>query len=107
MAFADLVTRIDRAAQGFLGGSAVIYRSEFGAPVTVQGIFDASHVFVDEGEAGVESYGPAVFVRLSDLPVDPSADADTRVTIAGTEYRVIERKPDSMGGVMLRLHRVL
>jgi hypothetical protein len=103
--FADLVTKIDRAAQESLGGVDVIYTPEFGETVTVQGIFDERYHFVDEGHAGAEQIAPAVFLRVSDLSTHPENDNPT-LTIAGVDYRVRERQPDGLGGIRLLLHRV-
>lgn len=105
MAFADLVTALDRVTRSHLGGTTVTYRPEpeLSDPVQVQGIFDANFVFVDQGEAGVEQRGPAVFLRLEDLPVHPD-DCDPRLTIGGVDYVVRERQADSLGGIRLLLH---
>ena len=107
MSFFDLIARADRAAQRALGGVPVIYRPASGAPVTVPGIFDAQYVLVegptDAGtEIGVESRVPAVFLRLSDLPVDPLQD-EPILTIGGNDYRVRKRIPDGIGGFTLAL----
>jgi hypothetical protein len=107
MSFADLIARADRIAQRVLGGVPVIYHPASGAPVTVPGIFDAQYVLVegptDAGtDIGVESRVPAVFLRLSDLPVDPLQDKPI-LTIGGTDYRVRKRIPDGIGGITLAL----
>jgi hypothetical protein len=105
-AFDDLVQRADRAVHGHLGGETVTYRPEFGAPVDVTGVFDAQYVLVKGGaEAGVEAVGPAVFLRLEDLPTDPEDDEPTLV-IRALEYRVIERRLAGIGGVVLALRLV-
>lgn len=103
-AYSDLVEKVDRAAQSALGGEPVTYAPEVGIPVTVTGIFDEQYVLA-KGTAGtgVESLGPAVFFRLEDLPTDPEEDEPT-LTIQGKEYRVVERRPDGMGGIVLALH---
>lgn len=105
MAFSDLVEGIDRAAQTLLGGVPVIYQPEVGGPVTVQGIFDERYTLVQPGNAGVEQLGPAVFLRLEDLPVHPDDD-EPRLTIGGKVYTVRERQPDGPqgGGIVLLLH---
>lgn len=106
MSFADLVAAADRAAQSALGGESVIYRPSVEAAVEVTGIFDEQYVLAKgTAEAGVESVGPAVFFRLEDLPVDPDEDEPT-LEIRGVEYRVIERRPDGVGGIVLGLRRV-
>lgn len=105
MSFADLVAQIDRAAQRLLGGELVTYAPQVGAPVQVTGIFDANYVLVKgDAHAGVEATEPAVFFRFSDLPVDPENDEPT-ITIRGLAYKVIERRPDDMGGIVLVLRR--
>ena len=102
MGFTDLVAAADRAAQGLLGGVAVIYQPEVGEPVTVTGMFDECYVLVETGQASVEQTAPAVFLRLEDLPDDPDDD-EPILTIGDTDYLVRERKRDSLGGLMLVL----
>lgn len=104
--FADLVAEMDRTAQADLGGVSVIYQPESGDPVMVSGIYDAMYVLAKgDAEAGVETLGPAVFLRLEDLPVDPEQD-DPIITIGGAVYRVTERRPDDLGGIVLALRLV-
>lgn len=106
MAFPDLVNDIDLAAQAHLGGETVTYQPELGAPVDVVGLFDAQYVLAKgTAEAGVEAVGPAVFLRIDDLPTDPEDD-DPMLTIGGVDYRVVERRPDGMGGIVLALRKV-
>lgn len=105
MAFADLVTGCDRVALSLLGGTTVVYRSQYEDPVEVTGLFDAQYVLVRPGEAGSESAGPALFVRLEDLPVHPDED-EPEIEIGDKVYRVHERQPDGVGGIRLLLHRV-
>ena len=103
--FADLVAAADRAAQAALGGETVTYAPEVGDPVDVTGIFDELYVLAKgSAEAGVETLGPAVFLRLEDLPTDPDDDEPT-LTIRSVDYRVTERRPDGMGGIVLALRR--
>lgn len=106
MTFTDLVARVDRAAQTMLGGELVTYAPAVGAPVQVTGIFDANYVLAKGsiGNAGVEATSPAVFLRLEDLPVDPEDD-DPVLTIRSLDYKVHERLPDDMGGIVLALRR--
>jgi hypothetical protein len=105
--FAELVERIDRSVQARLGGEPVIYQPAVGAAVTVTGIFDPVYVLVKgDPEAGVETLGPVVFLRLEDLPVDPEDD-DPTLTIRGVTYRhVVERLPDGFGGIVLALRTI-
>lgn len=106
-AFAVLVAQMDRVAQVNLGAVDVFYQPEIGDAVTVSGIFDAQYVLVQGGaHAGVESLAPAVFLRIEDLPTDPEQDEPT-LDIAGVAYRVAERKPDGLGGIVLVLRLVV
>lgn len=101
--FAAQVEQVDRAAMAELGGEPVIYQPAIGDPVEVTGIFDDRFVLSQgDAEAGVETVGPAVFLRLEDLPTDPEQD-DPVIVIRGLVYRVIERRPDDMGGIVLAL----
>lgn len=105
-AFVDLVARIDRAAQERLGGVAVIYQPAIGAPVSITGMFDDPYVSAQgDAHAGVEAVGPSVSLRLEDLPVDPEQDEPTLI-IGGIVYRIVERQPDGVGGVVLKLRLV-
>lgn len=103
MSFDDLVGVVDSVVLETLG-TTIGYASGAGATVQVRGIFDAAYVLVEANHTGVSSSGPAVYLRLSELPSNPSED-DPVITAGGVAYRVREAKPDSMGGVMLLLHR--
>lgn len=107
MAFDDLVEQADRAALAQLGGVVVTYDPQGASPaVQVTGLFDEQYILAKgNAEAGVETIGPAVFFRLADLPVDPENDEPT-LTIRGSAYRVIERRRDGMGGIVLALRLV-
>ena len=106
MSFADLVEDASRAAMTSLGGETVTYTPDGGVAVPVTGIFDAQYVLAEGGAgAGVEALGPAVFFQFADLPVDPESD-DPTLTIRGINYRVVERRPDGLGGIVLELRRV-
>src|SRR5512145_1036130 len=111
MDFTTYIERVDAKVTGGPTGSPVIYTPGVGAAVTVRGVFDALYVKVDAGNTGVSSSGPAVFLRLSDLPTDPSDDLGARVTLAAPHpqagtYKVREAQPDGMGGVHLLLQEV-
>lgn len=106
MGFAELVAQVDRAVQVGLGGELVTYTPAEGPPVEVTAVFDRAFVLVKgTADAGVEASGPAVFCRLEDLPCDPEDD-DPKITVRGVDYRVIERMPDGMGGVVLALRTI-
>lgn len=104
MDFADHVAAADRAALHLLGGP-VSYAPSVGPPVDVVGIFDPTFVTASAGEAGVATYTPAVFLRLSDLPSDPAGE-EVRITVKGIEYRSWRAQKDGQGGVVILLHRV-
>lgn len=103
MDFGAHLARTDATMLTHLGGP-VTYTPGAGAAVDVRGIFDALYVNVEAGEAGVSSCGPAVFLRLVDLPSDPRTDPAARVTVAGVAYRPHTIEPDGQGGVRLLLH---
>jgi len=106
MVFSDLVAAADRVAFASLGGETVTYAPAVGSPVPVTGIYDSNFVLVKgTANAGVEAGVPAIFFRISDLPVDPLTDTPT-ITIRGNDYRVIERDPDDMGGIVLTLRLI-
>lgn len=104
--FGAAVAAADRVVQGKLGGVTVTYQPTTGLAVPVVGMFDAQFLLAKgTAEAGVEALGPAVFFRLEDLPMDPEVDEPT-LTIGGDQYRVIERRPDGLGGIVLVLRLV-
>lgn len=104
MTFAEMVAAADRAALIALGGVTVMYAPAVGDPVLVTGMFDAEYVLAKGSpEAGVGVTGPAVFLRLEDLPLDPEDDEPT-LTIGGVDYTMVgPPQPDGMGGVLLVL----
>lgn len=104
MGFTDLLANTDRVVRAALGDATIVYTPTVGDPVTVSGIFDATYQHVDAGQVGASGSGPAVFLRLSDLPSDPCDDLAATVTIAGTGYTIFEAKPDGQGAVLIRLH---
>ncbi len=98
------------AISGILG-SYFEYAPLAGAPGNVRGIFDAEFRRLDTTRPGVARIGPAVFVRLADLPVvmgapvDPVTD-DPIITIQGEVYKVREVQKDGQGGAVLHLLKV-
>ncbi len=107
MDFTAHIQRVDAVVTGAPLGGPVTYTSGVGVAVNVRGVFDALYVKVDAGNTGVSSSGPAMFLRLADLPSDPSDDVAARVTVAGTEYKIREAEPDGLGGVRLLLQVVV
>jgi hypothetical protein len=110
--FAALVARIDDDMRAIFGeqdedgAPTIVYTPEGGVGVPVSGVFDDLYVLAKgDAEAGVETLGPAVFLRRDELPTDPEDDEPT-LTIRGADYRVIERRPDGLGGIVLALRLV-
>lgn len=105
MSWSTLLAQTDKGVLQ-IAGDPVTYTPGVGSAVSVRGVFEAEYVRVDAGVAGVSSPGPAVFLRLSDLPSDPSVDADATVTVSAAVYTAHEVKPDGQGGVLMLLHLV-
>lgn len=105
MSFQDLLASADRSVRKLLG-QTVTYTPGAGSPVEVRGVFDARYQRLEAGETGVSSTGPAVFLRLDELPSNPSSDLARTVTINGVVYRPFEVMPDGLGGVHMLLHEV-
>lgn len=109
MAFGDLLATADRAALGLLG-DLIRYAPQVGDPVDVRGVFDAQfqHPLGLGGARppGEVVVGPAVFVHLADLPVDPTTDTPV-VTVGGVGYRVREVHKDGQGGALLHLLKII
>ncbi len=99
--FPTLLAAADKAAQTSLGGT-VRYTPQVGAAADVKAVFDAHFRRDDALQRGVAAVGPAAFVRLADLPADPSSDVPL-VTVDGVDYRVREVWKDGLGGAVLHL----
>jgi hypothetical protein len=85
-----------------LDSVAVTYQSLAGT-VEVRGMFDENYVLVQgSAHAGVEQGGPAVFLRIEDLPRHPDQD-EPLLTILGKAYKIRERQPDGSVGGSIRL----
>lgn len=105
MGYSELMALVDGPVRELLG-ETVTYAGSSGGPVEVRGVFTEDHQKVDAGRAGVSSSGPAVFLRLEDLPSNPAEDGDSvRVTVGAVTYSVREAQPDGLGGVLLLLHK--
>lgn len=102
MAFAELVATVDKAAQDHLGAVTVVYEPYLGSTAEVKGIFDERYELVQPGEAGVEMVGPAVWLRLADLPGDPRKDK-AKLVINGVRYSIKERQTDGAGETIVLL----
>ena len=105
MNFAGLLSQTDKVALSILG-DPVTYTTGLGVSSSVRGVFDANFLKVELGDAGVSSYGPAIFFRVSDLPAGALTDVAATVTIASVPYSIWEVEPDGIDGVHFRLHLV-
>lgn len=87
----------------------ITYQPAVGPAVPVSGIFDAQYRLLQghggDQLSGVEATAPAVFLRLSSLPVDPELDEPTLI-IGGVVYGVIERRTAGLGAIVLVLRKV-
>ena len=105
MSYADDVIAARRVALATFG-EPVTYTPLVGTPVTPTGIFGDQYVLASgSAQAGVSTSNPAVFLLLEDLPTDPREDKPT-LTVRGVVYRVHEKLPDGMGGIVLALRKV-
>lgn len=79
-------------------GVAATYTPGVGSPSTVNGIFDREYVEIldNDADAGVSGYKPTFLCRSSDVS---SAAYGDGVTIAGTDYVVIDIEPSSDGAM--------
>jgi hypothetical protein len=103
--WATLLETADRAALA-QWGTPVVYTPGNGSPAaTVTGIFSNASQIASSDGLQVIGTQPRVFLRLEDLPSDPSSDEPT-VTINGTTYTVDNPQVDGEGGVSLTLYRV-
>lgn len=71
-----------------------------GVSGTFSGIFDAEYVAV--GEVPVDSYGPRLLARVSDLS-SCGVEVGTSLGIAGANYTVRSIQPDGLGMATLIL----
>ena len=100
----DLAAVVGGAARDAFA-TTVLYRPQVGEPVTIAAIFHAEHA--EAGLAGgvpVTTTAPVLDVLLADLPVEP--EEGYTLTVAGSDYRVVDIRTDGMGGAKLILHRV-
>jgi hypothetical protein len=67
-------------------------------------IFDNGHTRVQANTVGVVDTRPWLFLRLSDLPVDPETD-DGTFTVDGVNYKIVEPQRDGQGGMRCILRK--
>lgn len=105
MTWADLAALAQDATRSVFAESAT-YTPLVGAPVAIVGEFDAAAVQIDlAGGVAVQSVGPRLSVRLTDLPGD-AAEVGAEVVVRSVTYAVTEIEPDGHGMALLRLSRV-
>ncbi len=113
MGFPEVLAAGDKTVLGILG-ELIEYAPLVGSPGNVRAVFDPQFKHQlglgAARPAGEMVVGPAVFVRLVDLPLDPvmgvpvDPTTDTPViTIRGITYRLREVMKDGEGGVLLHL----
>lgn len=99
----DLANRALSAVVGVMGEPITITRGQVG--VTVDGVFQASHVMLDP-ETGVQvrSTQPVVLVNRSDMTFDPAPGDFVEARLS--TYRVRDAQPDGHTGWLLMLHKI-
>lgn len=110
MSFQDDIDDMDIDVGASLGEVSVSYQPTAGPPVELLGMFDREYVELGNAQARVDSRGPSLFLRATEvakLVVDPRQE-DGQVTIDGQLYQVRKRVNDGPAGrgVRLHLHRI-
>jgi hypothetical protein len=67
------------------------------------GVFGDEYLAIGDGVADVESSGPVVTCRSSDVATLKIAKGD-RLTIGGAYYTVVGHRPDGTGITVLQVH---
>ena len=98
MAFADPVSRVDKACLRVFGRE-VVYLPEAGGQAAVRAVFQP----VREAEDSSPGVYAVLFVRLADLPALPARGDE--VEIGGVRYKVFDIEADAEGGAVLRLRQ--
>lgn len=102
--FNALINQIDdQILQHLAGGELIRFIPSEGDPVEVRGIFDQAYEMMTEGEAGLSSFAPAVFVRAEDLEIEPLVDED-QIEVDGVLFHIRDIHRDGKGGSLLLLH---
>ena len=70
------------------------YTPESGSGTSINGIFDAEYLAVEEGMVGVMSSSPMFLTQTSNVS---SEDGSGNLQVNGTTYNIIEVKPDGTG----------
>lgn len=107
--FAALEARANAAVISRLGNCTVtIVEPGDVAGETFPAIFDAAYQVIDQA-TGIASSVPVLTAQVSDLPdsVVDALDEDDTVSVAvnGTDYKVVEPRPDGTGVIVLRLRK--
>jgi len=102
--FNSLLARADDQVLNILqGGELIRFLPRNDAPVLVRGIFDKAFEVISDGEAGLMSFQPAIFIRVEDLGAQP-IEEDDRFEVDGALFEVREVKRDGKGGIMILMH---
>lgn len=113
MNWAEITDDISTACKDTFGGQ-VLYTPKVGVEFPLTAIFEASHVVIEGGEAGIETVKPVLFIQNSDFePLNRPAPArDDQVKIVdkngdGKKYKVVELQPDGEAETILILMRMV
>lgn len=84
--------------------TAVVYVTQEGAEISIRGIFDNAFVSVDPNtQAAVQSVGPVLGIKLSDLPRAPRVG--DFVIVNNKRFSIDHVEKDVHGGANLFLHK--
>jgi hypothetical protein len=110
VAWQDKIDSLLRTCQQVFGEkNPITYRPTSGPDFEISGIFERNFLLVDPNTgASVISTNPIVGVHLEEIDAEISRepDKDDRVIIRGTEFRIIDYRPDGRGDAKLVLHIV-
>lgn len=104
--FSDALRTIISEVHRAQGSPSVLYGPGGATPGTaIKAVFDADFQAVDLETGVLASVGPAVGVRLTDLPTETPRVNDS-VQVDGVDYLVREIQRETHGGALLLLRKV-
>jgi len=77
-----------------------IHTPDGGSPANVDGVFDNEYLLIDDGEVGIEATAPMFQCAAADVSGVAAGDV---LNVNGTNYNIVEVKPDGTGTTFLRL----
>ncbi len=72
-----------------------------GSEVTINAVFENAHFTVDEGVSGFSTTQPAILCKSTDIE---DYSQGSRVVVGGTEYEIVDIRPDGTGMSEVQLH---